>query len=1165
MYRFILGGAASGKTTYIYKEIAREGIRHPEQSYILFVPEQHTLGAQRELSALSERGGLLNTDVLSFTLLTWRVLSELGERRPDILDDMTRSLMLRKAMRLKQKELRIYGSKVDSQGLLSELKQAVAEFCQYDIDTERLRRAGEEGVSRRLSDKLHDISEIYECFSSMLESFEMIPEELPRLLLRLLPHSKLLSGAKVYFDGFTGYTPIQLRLIALILEQAESVSFAVTLPISEKLSYKQQMLNAGRTAAGKQSPSNGTNGSAADGSEVKSGKVKSGKAEGSEAENEAERGRAPLADKGLPADDTDIFWLSKESMESIGRIADLGGIPHGEDISLPSTKARAKTEIRCYESLYAEVRGLCRDIRSRVLDKNGGLRYSDIGVAVSDLSEYKALIKNEFDRAGISYFIDENASSGQSVTAEFILSALSIVHKGYRYEDVSRYSKNPLARPDRRACGGMGDIFDNYIRAKGLRGRRAYEAELRSSYKGADGLDLSRLNAYKEELFAPLFELHEGLREAKTIADYTQALEAFLERTGFSEAVAAFSERLRGLGLSNEAAAEEGIASQSLLLLSRMSSLMGEESSSIKGFFELLRAGLGSIKAGIIPQSMDMLLVGDLKRSRFDGIRYLYILGANEGKIPKDGAVSGIFTEKERDELSGLGISMAPQSARLTSSELFYLYLLIHKPKERLIISWPKEDRDGRGLRPAAFLRELSGTAGSEQEGLFDKASALHSFAEGLKREEAFSDRRFLTLYNYLRRDEDTSGKVELLMEAAFGEGRKGSISEELSERLYGDKLYGSVTRIESFERCAYAHFLRYGLGLSERQHYDIEAVDIGNLYHEAIEETFRELSKQGQDIREISEEELDELSGRACDTVTSAYNDSILQSSARNSFLKDRVQRITKKTLWTLQNQAKKGDFRTAYCELPFKISEEGLELHGRIDRVDVYEDKLDTYVRVIDYKSGRTRFDLSLIYHGLQLQLVTYMDVAMEELRKRDRGRSIHPAGLYYYNISDPVIKYSELSGREPASEEARDMALKSLRMNGLSNSDPDIYVHLDRSLSDEASAGSKVVPIRLKGGDIWEAYSSVCGTKGFERLMEATRRHIGEDAALIRQGRIEAKPYKLGDDTGCRYCPYHSVCGFDTSLPGCSFRRLSELSPEELKQKLLDDEDDKAAKED
>ncbi len=1161
MYRFILGGAASGKTTYIYKEIARESIRHPEQSYILFVPEQHTLRAQRELSALSERGGLLNTDVLSFTLLTWRVLSELGEQKPDILDDMTRSLMLRKAMRLKQKELRIYGSKVDSQGLLSELKQAVAEFCQYDIDTERLRRAGEEGVSRRLSDKLHDISEIYECFSSMLESFEMIPEELPRLLLRLLPHSKLLSGARVYFDGFTGYTPIQLRLIALILEQAENVSFAVTLPISEKLSYKQQMFKTEAAAeAGKRSLRNGAEDGRADGD-----RAESGKAGGSGAEGETEQGRARIADKVLSTDDTDIFWLSKESMESIGRLADLGGIPHGEDIMLPLSKKRAEAEIRCYESLYAEVRGLCRDIRSRVLDKNGDLRYSDIGVAVSDLSEYKTLIKNEFDRAGISYFIDENASSGQSVTAEFILSALSIVHKGYRYEDVSRYSKNPLARPDRRTDGGMGDIFDNYIRAKGLRGRRAYEAELRSSYKGADGLDLGRLNAYKEELFAPLFELHEALREAKTIADYTRALEAFLERTGFSESVAAFSERLRSLGLPNEAAAEEGIASQSLLLLSRMSSLMGEESSSIKGFFELLRAGLGSIKAGLIPQSMDMLLVGDLKRSRFDGIRYLYILGANEGKIPKDGAVSGIFTEKERDELSGLGISMAPQSARLTSSELFYLYLLIHKPKERLIISWPKEDRDGRGLRPAAFLRELSASEGSEQEGLFDKASALHSFADGLKREDAFSDRRFLTLYNYLRRDEDTSGKVGLLMEAAFGEGREGSISEELSERLYGDKLYGSVTRIESFERCAYAHFLRYGLGLSERQHYDIEAVDIGNLYHEAIEETFRELSKQGQDIREISEEELNELSGRACDTITAAYNDSILQSSARNSFLKDRVQRITRKTLWALQHQAKKGDFRTAYCELPFKIAEEGLELHGRIDRVDVYEDKLDTYVRVIDYKSGRTRFDLSLIHHGLQLQLVTYMDVAMEELRKRDRGRSIHPAGLYYYNINDPVIKYSELSGREPASEEVRDMALKSLRMNGLSNSDPDIYVHLDRSLADEASAGSKVVPIRLKGGDIWEVYSSVCGTKGFERLMEATRRRIGEDAVLIRQGRIEASPYKLGDDTGCRYCPYHSVCGFDTSLPGCSFRRLSELSAEELKQKLLGDEDDTADKED
>ena len=231
MYRFIFGGAASGKTTYIYKELIRESLEHPGERYFLFVPEQNTLKAQLRLAELSPRGGILNIDVLSFTLLTYRVLDELGQRKPDILDDMTKSLMLRKAMSQQKKELRIYGKKTDSEGLLSELKQAVAEFCQYDIDSGRLKQAAEEdGISSRLSDKLHDIIRIYDSFNEMLGSFELIPEELPKLLLRLLPKSALLKGGHVYFDGFTGYTPIQQRILAHILEQAEDVSLAVTHP-----------------------------------------------------------------------------------------------------------------------------------------------------------------------------------------------------------------------------------------------------------------------------------------------------------------------------------------------------------------------------------------------------------------------------------------------------------------------------------------------------------------------------------------------------------------------------------------------------------------------------------------------------------------------------------------------------------------------------------------------------------------------------------------------------------------------------------------------------------------------------------------------------------------------------------------------------------------------
>ena len=1096
MYDFILGGAASGKTTHIYKELIEESLRCPGQSFYLFVPEQYTLRAQQALAAMSPRGGILNIDVLSFTLLSYRVFSELGVKKPDILDDMTKSLLIRKAMRLKKDELRIYARKTDSQGFMEEIKQAIAEFCQYDIDTDRLRQLSGEGVSRRLSDKLSDIAAIYECFSDLLREGECIPEELPKLLLSLLPRSEYLRGSRVYFDGFTGYTPIQLRIIAHILHQAERVSFAVTIPKAE--------LGPGRSR-----------------------------------------------DAGS---DTDIYWLSRDSISSIGELGDRGGIAHGEDLILDGTRTSPEVLVRDFEDPLRETEELARIIKKTVL-MDESCRYRDIAVAVSDQSTYRDLIRNAFDRAGIPFFMDENASSDQSASASLLHAVLQLVIRGYRYDDLSRYIKNPLIKRAVDSSGVYTDIFDNYIRARGIRGRRACEAPFTDTWRGAEGLDLDGLNAYRETLMKPVLELHDRLREQRTIGDYAISLKNYMEAAGAEAADRELCQRLRSSGYVNEAAAEESFMEQCLLLLQRMSELMGEERSSIKAFAELLDAGLSSLKAALIPQSMDMLTVGDLRRSRFDGIRQLYVLGANDGLIPRASEVRGIFTQQERDELTALGLSLAPQSARLVSSENFYLYLLLHKPSDRLYISWPREDREGRELRPAGFIGEL-GERHELAEGETFYASyedALSAFS-GLLMKEGEDMEELRALFDLLSGDERTRDRVGTLLKEALFRYEGAPMDGETARELYGGVLYGSVTRMESFERCAYAHFLRYGLRLMERQEYDVEAADMGNLYHAALELSFRRLSEQGLELRDVSEEELEGIGRAAVEEVSSEYNGSIMNASARNVFLKEKVGRITRRTLWALRTQSRKGSYRTLSCELPFRLRDEGLELHGRIDRVDVCDDSIDTYVRVIDYKSGRTRFDLSLIYHGLQMQLITYMDAAIGEARRRGKGGRVLPAGLYYYNIDDPVVSYETAGEGDGAEDRAKDGILSELRMNGLTNSDPDILKSLDEDLGPESTATSGVVPVRLKEGSIVPSSSMVCGTEGFLRLMERTEKRIKDDTRDILSGDIDIRPYRLGGRTGCDYCPYHSVCGFDTSLPGYGYRRLGSISPDRLRAELF-----------
>ncbi len=1104
MYDFVIGGAASGKTSYIYDRIVRESLLHPDREYFLFVPEQYTLMAQQELCRRSERGGMLNVDVLSFRLLTYRVFSELGIKKPDVLDDMTKSLLLRKAMGMKKNELKLYSKKVSSRGFISELRQAIAEFCQYDIDVEKLRELSESTASRRLSAKLSDIGLIYETFNSLLGEGAVIPEELPRLLLRYLPASSYLSGGEVYFDGFTGFTPIQLKIIAHILSRADNVSFAVTIPWEE--------LRLGASAA------------------------------------------------SSCRHDTDIFWMSRDMISSIGELADREGILHGRDTIMEGCKLEPRLCVRTAKDPYKEVHELARAVKSSLMRKNGSLRYSELAVAVSDMETYRELIKNEFDRAGIPCFLDENTGAEQSAAAMLLRAALKVIAKGYRYEDLSRYIKNPILRIYSGELEPYSDIFDNYIRARGLRGRSACEAELKNTYRGAEQLNIPALETYRKRLLLPLFRLHDRIREEGDIKGYVEALRLYTEEIGLSECDDQLCSEMEELGFINEAANERSLRELCFTLLDRMSELLGAETAKLRDFSELFDAGVAALKTGSIPQSMDTVVVGDLRRSRFGTVKELYILGANDGYIPRSGDVPGIFTRRERDELQALGIELAPQSVRLISSENFYLYLLLHKPQKRLCISWPEEDRKGGSLRPAQFISALEMEVSEPDaavEGFFvSPEDALLSLSEKLSEGRTIDDST-LDLYSILCRRRDTRDRCQRLIKGMGFKHTEDIISPETAAGLYGDRLYGTVTRIEDYERCAYAHFIRHGLRLRERQKYDVEASDIGNLYHAALELVFRRLDERGLDLSEVSGSELCAIGDEAVREVIEGYNDSIIQSSKRNMFLGDRVSKVTARSLWALSLQAKKGAFRTFGCEIPFYIKEDGIELHGRIDRVDTCRCSSGTYVRVIDYKTGKARFDLSLIYHGLQLQLITYMDAALHEVGRR-YAEAPRPAGLYYYNIDDPLVPYSDVGCGSDMKEKTEKAILSDLRMSGLSNCEEGVLKYLDGELSDTATVTSDVIPVRLRSGQVVSGMATACGTEGFKQLMDHTMERIRRDTKEIMKGRVDIRPYRYGGRTGCDHCPYHGICGFDTRLPGFSYKNLSAVSEDRLRKELFSSTD-------
>jgi len=592
----------------------------------------------------------------------------------------------------------------------------------------------------------------------------------------------------------------------------------------------------------------------------------------------------------------------------------------------------------------------------------------------------------------------------------------------------------------------------------------------------------------------------------------------------------------------------------------------------MKNYIQILDAGFEEIKIGVLPATADQVMIGDITRSRLESVKVLFFTGVNEGIVPQRKAGGSLLNDGDREVFKSLHMELAPTAREEGCIQKFYLYLMLSKPSRQLVITYAAMNGQGKSCHPSSLIgeirrlfpemvprekREEEWPVWTAEDGLKKLMAGLRGAGDKNLEQLKEAQGTFLELFRRFYGQEEYRKLVEKLTDAAFFVYEDKGIGRAAARALYGQKLQGSVTRLEQFAACAYAHFLKYGLELMERQEYQLEAVDMGNLFHQSLDQCFEVIHENGMDWSNITEEERKELVKKCVDQVTSQYGNTIMSSSARNTYLAKRVERITDRTIWALAEQVKKGDFVPSGFEVSFsaidnlkamkiRLSEdEELLLKGRIDRLDLCEDEKHVYVKIIDYKSGNTSFDLAALYYGLQLQLVVYMDAALEMEERKNPEKTAVPAGIFYYNIKDPMIKKEG----EMTPEEIEKQILKQLRMNGLVNSDLEVIHHLDREIQKE----SDVIPVAVKDGYVQEAKSSVAGEARFQALRRFVGKRLKQSGQAILKGENGLAPYKDGDRTACDYCPYHAVCGFDTKPAGYGFRRLRSMKPEEVWQEI------------
>ncbi len=1172
--RFVTGSSGAGKSHMVYQELIRESCAHPDRQFLVIVPEQFTMQTQKEIVEMHPRHGTLNLDVLSFNRLAWRVFEEVGGNTLPVLEETGKSLIVQRAAAGVQKELKVLGRTLSRQGSVRQMKSLVSELLQYRVRPEDLEDWIEAQQGRpRLALKLEDIRQVYQAFLDYLEKNYLTAEEIPEILCRVIGESELIKNSVIVLDGFTGFTPVQHQVVRELLVLADRVTVVVTLDPAEppfgrcgmqNLFYMSREMIRKCTELAKDTHT-----------EIEPVvTVRAGEHSRFAGKDQLRRLEAQLFRYGKrkPAaalQEMKDHTVSEKSCSQNAAPLEQDEVQRRDELpnSNSSHPASALAGADSGEICITEAATPAAEMRivaSRILRmvREEGYRYRDFAVVTGDLATYGREAVNSFDNAGIPCFLDQKQAVMGNLLVEFIRSAIDMEVQNYSYDSVFRFLRTDLTSFTMEEV----DELENYCLALGIRSRRQYEETWIRTPENGDPEKLLYWNELRQRFVDETAAFHEGMHERGAAAlQRTEVLYAFLVKEELQHAMEDIADAFEsGTGRrADPSAAREyrQIYPAVMDMLNKLAEVLGREKMKLSDYQDILDAGFLETSVGLIPPGEDQVMVGDIERTRLKKIRVLFFVGINEGVIPKPVSAKGILSEIDREILQRSDAQLAPTAREEMYRQRFYLYFAMTKPSDRLFLSYSRADRDGTARMPA-YLIGVIGKLFPELSVHMQEEDSLTSRLETpagrmdfmLGELQGILDRlpsaAFPAVARFLLHHPEGRDELLRLLSAARTCHEDGGIGPELARRLYGDVLAGSVTRLEDFAGCAFRHFLDYGLRLSERPEYAFTPADFGTVMHAALERFSRTLKKEKLDWASLEEEDRVRLSDQALEDVVHDYGNTILHSTERNVHMIGRIREMLRTTTWALGEQLRRGDFRPSDFEFAFtdglnSVSFSlpggtGLRLHGRIDRLDVCEADGVRYVKVIDYKTGGTTLDMRQLYYGLQLQLVLYMNAALENEQKTHPGLGAEPAGIFYYHIDDPMVKPVEEAGRQ-------EEVLKALKPDGLCRSEREILQLLDRTLDDGVT--SSVIPAGFKKDGSLNQHTKAGDKELFAGMQAFASQKTGELGSRIMAGETAASPYQEQDQTACTWCPYLGVCGFDQKIPGFAYRRTDLKSDEEI----------------
>ncbi len=1086
--QMIYGRAHSGKSKYILDKVTE--LSAMGKKLIVVVPEQFTHLAEKRLIKALGSISTNTAEVLSFNTMAKRVNS-LFPNNKKRLGSIAKALIMSEI--LSDTELKYYKNTSAQSGLVDIFMDEISEFKKYNVSVETAKNVSESVSDKGLSMKLSDLTAVYSAYEDKISAEFSDSDDALGILADNLLNFNPYSGYTVFFDEFSSFNPSEKKIISALSLGCENVYMAFTADTDERYKYLFKPTLDTASAI--------TDSCLALGCAV----------------------NPPITLGGTYYDNAEMDFLEKN----------IFAYPNGEYKGVPRN-------IRIYssENPYSEISLLASQIKSLVRERK--VRYRDISVVCTDTDMYAHVFRSVFEDYDIPFFLDEKTPVLKHSIICFVLSLIDVYLSGYSSESITSFLKSGHIDADRDL---VIDI-DNFIRATNISKNTWLNDDRWSAvidkYAEGDAMLYNSINSVREKYILPLASLHDSIKGRNTVRFISEKLYKYFIDIGFDKNVSGFISYFKENSDIHMAKQYEAVWEILIEAMDMLVFVMGDRAVNLREYKDYLYTAFSKQQIGAIPTSLDLIVISDLMRSKTEFASYQFIVGACDGKFPVSDKESSVITDADKLKLSELGIELSPSSRDKAYFERFLIYSAITHSDKSLVVSYPASDTAFSALRPSFTVTLIKNifpelnicTNSSADEGIMlsNKNYAMEYLAS--KSHSSEKDGKPSEIYAYLKENDPAS--LALLRRYLRDNPPLARLDTELADRLFKDEFYSTVSRLQRYNSCRYSYYLDYMLKLKDKKTSDADSADVGNFVHAVLEQSFKKMNDEGADLSKADESYFSRLTEGIFEEnlpLLYPYADELDGlKKYRLSVIKDSVLN----SLMQIKNHLANSAFEPIGHEIVFDDENVGcinlmlengkkLKLTGKIDRADSFENENGRYIRVIDYKTGNKTFSLNEIYHGLDVQLVVYLNALVKATPHS------HHAGALYFRIQNPLAELKSHPDDDALLAEKN----KANAMSGMIADDEYCLNAYDSITADIAKKAS---------------------LSQFRLLSDYVEEGLRKSAQHLSEGRIEINPYTMSSQSPCTYCAYRSVCGLKES--DCdNLRPLETMRDNKLWEKLKD----------